>query len=138
MPLADLFAPPTDERRTETTLGPGEIITALTLPAASGRSTYLKAMDRKAWAFALVGVAARVKQDAGRITDARVVLGGVANIPWRATAAEQVLVGQAPGPEVVAAAADAALTGVEPLTKNGYKVPLAHALVRRALQEALG
>lgn len=138
MPLAELFAPPTEERRTETTLRSGEIITALTLPAASGRSTYLKAMDRKTWAFALVGVAARIKQDAGRIAEARVVLSGVANVPWRATATEQVLAGQAPNSELLAAAADAALSGAEPLRKNGYKVPIAQALVRRALQAALG
>src|SRR3712207_9484382 len=54
MPLADLFAAPTDERRIETTLRTGEIITSFTLPAAAGRSTYLKTMDRKTWAFALV------------------------------------------------------------------------------------
>jgi xanthine dehydrogenase YagS FAD-binding subunit len=137
MPLAGLFAPPTDDRCTETTLSSGEIITAFTLPAAAGRSTYLKAMDRKTWAFALVGVAARVKQEGGRITDARVVLGGVANVPWRATAAEQVLVGQAPNPEVLSAAADAALSGAEPLAKNGYKVPLAQALIRQALAATL-
>ena len=136
MPLAELFAPPTDDRRTETTLRSGEIITALTLPAAAGRSTYLKAMDRKTWAFALVGVAARIRQDSGRIADARVVLSGVANVPWRATAAEQVLVGQAPNPEVLAAAADAAVSGAKPLAKNGYKLPIAHALVRRALMAA--
>lgn len=138
MPLADLFEPPADDHRTETTLRPGEIITAFTLPAAAGRSTYLKAMDRKAWAFALVGVAVRIKQEGGRITEARIVLGGVANVPWRAMAAEQVLVGQAPGSEVLAAAADAALTGAQPLAKNGYKLPIARALVRRALQAARG
>lgn len=137
MTLANLFAPPTDDRRTETILHAGEIITAITLPAAAGRSTYLKAMDRKTWAFALVGVAARVKQDAGRVTDARVVLSGVANVPWRATAAEQVLVGQALDSEVLAAAADAALSGAEPLAKNGYKLPIARALVRRALEATL-
>lgn len=136
--LADLFAPPTEDRRTDTTLRPAELITALTLPAAAGRSTYLKAMDRKTWAFALVGVAARIRQEGGRIADARVVLSGVANVPWRATAAEQVLAGQAPTPEVLAAAADAALSGAEPLAKNGYKLPLAQALVRRALEGALG
>lgn len=138
LPLAELFAPPTEDRRIETTLRPGEIITALTLPAAAGHSTYLKAMDRKTWAFALVGVAARMKQDGGRIAEARVVLSGVANVPWRATGAEQVLVGQAPNSKLLTAAADAALSGVEPLSKNGYKVPIAHTLVRRALHAALG
>ena len=94
-------------------------------------------MDRKTWAFALVGVAARIKQEAGRISEARVVLGGVANVPWRATAAEQVLVGQTPDRELLTAAADAALSGAEPLAKNDYKVPIAHTLVRRALHAAL-
>ena len=108
MRLADLFAPPAAARRRETTLQPGEIITALTLPTA-GRSTYLKAMDRKTWAFALVGVAVRVQQEGGRIAEARVVLSGVANVPWRASEAEQVLTGQAPDGDLLAAAADAAV-----------------------------
>ena len=138
LPLAELFAPPTADRRNETTLGPGDLIMALTLPAAAGHSTYLKAMDRKTWAFALVGVAARIRQEGGRIADARVVLSGVANVPWRATAAEQVLVGQPLDPEVLAAAADAALSGAEPLARNGYKLAIAHALIRRALQTAMG
>ena len=137
VPLADLFAPPAAARRRETTLQPGEIITALTLPTA-GRSTYLKAMDRKTWAFALVGVAVRVQQEGGRIAEARVVLSGVANVPWRASEAEQVLTGQAPDGDLLAAAADAAVAGAEPLAKNGYKLPLARALVRRALEEVLG
>lgn len=138
MPLADLFAPPTADRRSETTLRPGEIITALTMPAAAGRSAYLKAMDRKTWAFALVGVAARIKQDAGRIVEVRVVLSGVANVPWRAVDAEQPLLGEEPSPELLTAAAEAALAGAEPLAKNGYKAQIAQALVRRALAEALG
>lgn len=138
LPLAELFAPPTEDRRIETIWRPGEIITALTLPAAAGRSTYLKAMDRKTWAFALVGVAARIKQDDGRIADARLVLSGMANVPWRATAAEEALVGKAPSPGLFSAAADAALAGAEPLTKNAYKVPIARALIVRALQASLG
>lgn len=137
LPLAELFAPPTEDRRIETTLRPGEIITALTLPAAAGHSTYLKAMDRKTWAFALVGVAARIKQDGDRISEARVVLSGVANVPWRATDAEQVLIGQVPDNALLATAADATLTGAEPLAKNSYKLPIAHALVRRALEATI-
>lgn len=136
--LEEFFAPPTDSRRSETTLQPGEIITALTLPAAAGRSTYLKAMDRKTWAFALVGVAARVRLESARIAEARVVLNGVANVPWRATAAEEVLVGQSPDAALLAAAADAALSESAPLAKNGYKLPIVHALVQRALEQVKG
>ena len=79
-----------------------------------------------------------VRFTADGLQEARVVLSGVANVPWRATAAEQVLVGQTPSPEVLRAAADAALSGAEPLTKNGYKLPIVQALVRRALESTLG
>lgn len=136
--LADLFAPPTAEWRRETTLVPGEIITALLVPAAGGRSTYLKAMDRQTWAFALVGAAVRVRQAGGPISEARVVLSGVANTPRRAPAAEAVLVGQVPDDALLDAAADAALAGAQPLAKNGYKLQLARALVRRALAAVTG
>lgn len=135
LPIADFFAPPTADRRTETIIQGDELIVAVRLPAAQGwRSTYLKAMDRKVWAFALVGVAAALRMDEGRVIDARLALGGVAPIPWRAEAAERLLVGADIASEIVASAADAALDGAQPLANNAYKVPLAKALVRRALQ----
>ena len=135
--LADFFAPPTAERRTENILGADELILEIAIPAlaAGTRSTYLKAMDRKTWAFALVGVAAALRVEGGRIADARVVLTGVANVPLRATGAETALVGAAPDEATFARAADAALTGAAPLAHNGYKVPLAAALIRRALAD---
>lgn len=136
VPLGEFFAPPTDERRTETTLGDGEIMTAIELPAGGqeSRSTYLKAMDRKVWAFALVGVAASLRVDGGRIAEARLVLGGVAPVPLRAEAAERVLVGGAPDEATFTRAADAALAGATPLERNGYKVPLARGLIVQALR----
>lgn len=135
VPLDEFFAPPDDARRTENTLAPDELVLSIEIPAQPGgaRSTYLKAMDRKVWAFALVGVAAMVHVEDGTITAARLVLSGVANIPHRATAAEQLLVGSAPGEDLFAQAADAALADAAPLEQNGYKVPLAKALIRRAL-----
>lgn len=133
--LADFFAPPADDRRTETIIRGDELIVSLRIPAeASGtRSTYLKAMDRKVWAFALVGVAAVIRMDEGHIADARIVLGGVAPVPWRAESAERVLTGTEMSDQVIARAADAALDGAQQLSRNGYKIPLAKALVRRAL-----
>ncbi len=71
--------------------------------------------------------------DGNRIEDARIVLGGVAPIPWRAESAERVLRGAELSEEVIARAAEAALEDAQPLTHNGYKIPLATALVRRAL-----
>jgi xanthine dehydrogenase YagS FAD-binding subunit len=129
------FAPPEEGRRRETTAAPDELVLAVELaPQAGLRSTYLKAMDRKVWAFALVGAAVALRQGAGgAIEHARVVLSGVAPTPWRSAAAEEALLGQAPGEELFARAAEAALAGARPLAHNGYKLPLAQALVRRAL-----
>ncbi|CAA9546194.1 MAG: Periplasmic aromatic aldehyde oxidoreductase, FAD binding subunit YagS [uncultured Thermomicrobiales bacterium] len=133
--LGEFFAPPTDDRRTENVLAPDELILSVRIPppADNARGTYLKAMDRKVWAFALVGVAATVARDGDRIGAARIVLGGVAQTPWRAREAEDLLVGQRPDADLFARAADAALAGAAPLADNGYKIPLARTLIRRAL-----
>jgi xanthine dehydrogenase YagS FAD-binding subunit len=133
--LADLFALPEENRRRETVLAPDELIHSVRIPAtALGKEgIFLKAMDRKVWAFALVSVAAVLHRDGGRISDARIVLGGVAPIPWRAPAAEQLLVGCELDAGRIAQAAEAALAGAEPLRHNAYKMPLAQSLVRRAL-----
>jgi len=137
--VGDLFALPADERRRETRVADDELIVAVRLPAAAGaRSTFAKAMDRRVWAFALAGVAARLRVVQGRIADARVVLSGVAPIPWRAREAEGELVGRAPGRAVFERAADVALAGAAPLRLNGYKVPLVRALACRALEALAG
>src|SRR5919202_2154046 len=96
--LAEFFRLPAGERRTETTVRDDEILLAVHIPALPGgtRSTYLKAMDRQVWAFALIGVAAvvRLGGEAGRrVEHVRLILSGVAPIPWRATAAEAALLG---------------------------------------------
>lgn len=135
LPFEALYALPEDDRRTETTLAADEIIMSVNVPLEPqhSRSTYLKAMDRKVWAFALVGAGARLAIDEGSITDARLVLGGVAPMPWRVPDAEAMLVGERPGPELFERVADAALQGATPLAKNGYKVPLLKTLIHRAL-----
>ena len=137
LPIAEFFALPTEERRAETVVAGDELLLSVHIPATPDgtRSTYLKAMDRKVWAFALVGVAAlmRVAPDGRWIEDARLTLGGVAPIPWRLEAAEQELIGAEPSEALFDRAAEAALAGAAPLEHNGYKVPLARALIRRAL-----
>lgn len=135
VPLDEFFAPPMDERRTETVIADDELIAAIRIPPlpAVTRSTYLKAMERKVWAFALVSVAAVVRMEGSQIAAARIALGGVAPMPWRAEAAERVLTGAELNDNVIAQAVTAALDGARPLAHNGYKIPLARALVRRAL-----
>ena len=137
LPLRELFALPTDARRTETVVAPDELILSLTVPPLPDgtRSTYLKAMNRKVWAFALVGVAAALRIEDGRIVEARLALSGVAPIPWRVPTAEHVLLGAVPDAAHFAHAAEAALADATPLAHNAYKVPLAKHLIARALAE---
>ncbi|MCC6457871.1 MAG: xanthine dehydrogenase family protein subunit M [Caldilineaceae bacterium] len=133
--LDEFFRPPDENRRQETTITPDELLLSIHIPSLppGTRSTYLKAMDRKVWAFALVGVAARLQMQNDTIADARLVLSGVAPIPWRLTNAEQMLVGQRADEAMFAQVAEAALSQAQPLAHNGYKIPIAQSLIRRAL-----
>ncbi len=141
IPLDKFFTLPADGNiRRENVLKNDEIITQIQVPASpvAARSTYLKFKERESMDFALASVAAAVQLRANKsIAQARVVLGGVAPIPWRAPQAEQFLVGKMLGPDVLAEAARLALQGAQPLEKNAYKVPLAQTLVRRALAKAV-
>ena len=137
MKVADLFIAPHGRERKEHALRAGELITAVRVPEKSleRRGTYLKAMERKAWSFAIVSVAATARIDArGKATDVRLVLGGVAPVPWRVPAAEKLLEGSALDDNACLAAADALLERAQPLRDNRYKVTLARELVRRALR----
>jgi xanthine dehydrogenase YagS FAD-binding subunit len=137
LPLAEFFALPVADRRTETTLRPDELVEGVRIPPQpeGTRSTYVKAMDRAIWAFALVGVAVALRLDGRRVTHARLALGGVAPIPWRATAAEAILLGGEASDGLFARAADVALADARPLRDYGYKLPLLRALIRRAFAE---
>ena len=137
LPLADFFALPTDARRQETVLTDDELILAIDLPAqlAGTHSIYLKAMDRKVWSFALVGVAVVVQMNGQTVDDLRIVLSGVAPIPWRVHGAEDLLRGKAVSHDLIDQAAEAAVADAQPLPHNDYKIPLARQLVRRALHE---
>ncbi|MBV9014468.1 MAG: FAD binding domain-containing protein, partial [Alphaproteobacteria bacterium] len=97
--LNDFYRLPEGAPHIETALEPGEVISAVTVPAspAARRSHYLKVRDRASFEFALASVACAVDVAGGRIAQARVALGGVATIPWRARQAEEALLGAAPG-----------------------------------------
>lgn len=127
--VADLYRLPEDHPETETTLAPGELITAIEIPPQSvaGNSTYRKVRDRASYAFALVSVAAALKVEAGRIAAVRVAFGGVAPKPWRAHAAESLLSGQSPTESLYAAAADAELASSHVLEHNAFKPALLKA-----------
>jgi xanthine dehydrogenase YagS FAD-binding subunit len=135
LPLEQFFASPEQDVRRENVLAADEVLTAVTLPAAlpGWQGTYLKARERTAGDFAVVSVAVGYAVDAGLIHQARVVLGGVAPIPWRSPAAEAVLEDQRPSQALAARAAAAALASAQPLSHNAFKVEIGRALVERAI-----
>lgn len=132
---ADFFRSPSDTNKRMNVLQPDEIITNIQLPITDAKSAYLKAMDRATWTFALASAAVRLDlRDGTRsVSQARVVLGGVAPVPWREQRAEGMLVGKEITEEVASRAADECLRDAKPLAHNGYKVRLARALVKRAI-----
>ena len=103
--------------------------------AAGTRSTYHKVLDREAWTHAVVSAAVVLEMDEHVCRRARVVLGGVAPIPWRLPEVERMLAGQRITPELAAQAGEQAVAGARPLAKNEYKVPLTRNLVKRTVLE---
>ncbi len=127
IPIADFHRLPGSTPHIETTLQPGELVTAVTLPApVGGTHIYRKVRDRASYAFALVSVAAIVQRDG----TGRVALGGVAHKPWRVEAAEAAL------PQGAKAVADQLLAGARPTHENAFKLPLAERTLAAALQQA--
>ena len=137
VPVLELYRPPGDTPHVETVLERDELITAVELPAtdAAPRSRYRKVRDRASYAFALVSVAAALRLDGDTIGDARVALGGVAPLPWRAAEAERLLVGAPATEETFARAADAELAAATPQHDNAFKVELARRTIVATLRE---
>src|SRR5262252_8612183 len=142
IPLDKFFTLPADANvRRENVLQNDEIITDVMVPASkfAANSTYLKFKERDSMDFAMSAVAAAVVLGPNKtVTDARIVLGGVAPIPWRVPKAESALTGKTMSQELLAEVAKVALQGAEPLAKNAYKIPLTQTLVRRALAKTGG
>jgi xanthine dehydrogenase YagS FAD-binding subunit len=139
IPLSDFFQLPHEGSRQLTILDPGEIITSVHLPAPTpgGRSTYLKAMERKVWAFALASVAVQLVIEDGVIRNPVIVLGGVAPKPWRLPKSEDILRNQKITREVISKASDVAVEGAQPLNSNHYKIPLVKGILAEALSNIL-
>jgi len=138
IPFADYHRLPGDEPERDSTLRPGELVTAIDLPPEdfSAHHTYLKLRDRLSYAFALVSVAAALRIDGGRIAEARIALGGVAHKPWRREDAEEVLRGSTADAAAFERAADLLLDGAQGQGQNDFKIPLARKAILRALAQA--
>lgn len=135
--FADLHRMPGDRPDVETTLEPDDLITAIVVPAtpAAARSRYLKVRDRTSYAFAVASAAVALDLDGDVVRDARIALGGVATVPWRARAAEGALRGKPLDEASAAAAADAELAAARTFEHNAFKRPLARETLVRALLE---
>lgn len=135
IPMADFHRLPGDTPHLDTTLRPGEIITAVDLPERgfAERHTYLKVRDRASYAFALVSVAAALELSGDTVSDARVALGGVAHKPWRDRKAEELLIGQSATPESFRRVAEALLEGARGFEHNTFKIELAKRVIVRGL-----
>lgn len=131
IPMVDLHRLPADTPDVETVLAPGDLITAITLPAKGfgTHARYRKVRDRASYAFALVSVAAALDCDGTTIRDARLALGGVAHKPWRAYAAEAALNGRPATEATFRDAAEAELAAAEGLAHNGFKIELAKRVI---------
>ena len=127
IPIAEFHRLPGDQPHIDTTLPPGDVITAVTLPRPlGGTHVYRKVRDRASYAFALVSVAAVVQSDG----TGRVAFGGLAHRPWRVETAEAAL------PRGATAVADLALAGAQATEENRFKVTLAERTLAAALSDA--
>jgi xanthine dehydrogenase YagS FAD-binding subunit len=130
---ADFFTLPKQNAARENALNDDEVLASVEFPELKARSTYHKVLDREAWTHAVVSAAIVLDMDKDVCRSARIVLGGVAPIPWRVPEAERLLAGQRVTPELTAKVAEAAVAGANPLAKNKYKVPLTREIVQRTV-----
>jgi xanthine dehydrogenase YagS FAD-binding subunit len=122
----------------ETVLEPGDLITHVTLPppVAGSKQVYLKLRDRASYEFALASAAVVITVAAGKVTRARIALGGVGTKPWRSPEAEAALVGEAVNQTSFRNAAEVALRDAKPQSENGFKIELAKRCLTHVLQMA--
>lgn len=134
VPIGEFFVLPSQRTDRETVVAPGEFVSAVLLPAGSagGGQFYHKLMQREAWDFALVGIAG-ARRPSGEV---RLAMGGVAPAPWRVNlSVEEDVASGGLDDDSIASLAERALYDARPLSKNGYKVDQAAALLRRAMRE---
>ncbi|MGE3278104.1 MAG: xanthine dehydrogenase family protein subunit M [Vicinamibacterales bacterium] len=138
VPAGAFYQMPAENLYGETVLRPNELVTHATLPAPPTHSASYEARFKRAHDWPLAAATVSLVVAGGRVTEARVVMGAVAPVPWRAPSAERQLVGRALTGAVAAEAAAAAVEGATPLSGNAYKVQIARTAVKRALLKAAG
>jgi len=137
--LPELYASAWDNPRAHNSLRPADLILRVEVPVAEGgRSVYRQQSEKSSFDWALVSCSAAARVGGRTVRGARVVLGVVAPMPWQVDEANALLEGKELTETLAGQAADLILRDAEPLAHNAYKVPLAHALIRRTLAALLG
>jgi len=140
VPLTEFYLEPGDTPDVENILRREELITGVEIPLLpeGARSTYLKVRDRASYEFALTSAGVAVVLENGVIREGRVALGGVATVPWRAWAAEEMLQGAPANAQTFLAVAEAAVQDPFTVPGTAFKVDLARRTLVRALQTVVG
>jgi xanthine dehydrogenase YagS FAD-binding subunit len=133
MSIAELFAKAWDNPTAHHSLEHGDLVLKVEVPALQRRSAYLQVSEKSMFDWALVSCAAAAKVEGGKLSQARVVLGAVANVPYQVVAANQFLEDKTLDEETANKAADLLLENAHALSENGYKIPMARTLIRRTL-----
>ncbi len=138
VPVTEFHRLPGDTPHIETVLEPGEVITAITVPAnpVARRSHYLKVRDRASFEFAVVSAAVALDMDGERVRQARIALGGVGTKPWRVPRVENALAGASLDPATLRTAATLAAEGAQGRGHNDFKIELMQRAIVRAVETA--
>jgi xanthine dehydrogenase YagS FAD-binding subunit len=136
LPFDQLHKQPGRTPQIESTLQPGELISAFLIEGRWPRSVYLKARDRQSYEFALASAAVALNVEDGFVREARVALGGVATVPWRAREVEMLLKDQKFDDAIARRVGEAAFAAAVPRKHNAFKIELGQRVVTRALQQA--
>jgi xanthine dehydrogenase YagS FAD-binding subunit len=138
VPIGEFHLLPGSTPQRETVLAPGDLVTHVTLPppVRGSKQVYLKLRDRASYEFALASAAVVITVASGKVTRARIALGGVGTKPWRSPEAEAALLGQPANPAHFRRAAEAALRDARPQSENGFKIELAKRCLTHALNTA--
>jgi xanthine dehydrogenase YagS FAD-binding subunit len=138
VPIGEFHLLPGSTPQRETVLAPGDLVTHVTLPppVAGSKQVYLKLRDRASYEFALASAAVVITVASGKVTRARIALGGVGTKPWRSPEAEAALLGQPASEANFRKASEAALRDARPQSENGFKIELAKRCLTHALNTA--
>jgi xanthine dehydrogenase YagS FAD-binding subunit len=136
--VEDLYRVPKKDGDRELSIAPGELLTKVIVPPGHGNNASYEARQKQAHDWPLVMASVNLTMDGDKVSKARVVIYGVAPIPWRSEAAEKAITGKSLSMESATAAGAAAVEGAQPLSMNGYKVALTKTVVKRALLATTG